>query len=152
MRYTDKKPYVEEMHLSGVNRQRIYKQSFVHDPFFVDFNTLRFDRSADNVTPDKTPFSMLLDIRLSKNRLKIMQTNNKQQQTNKKRQKEKQTDKEKTNRQRKNKQTKKKQTDKEKTNRQRKNKNKNNKKQKQNEPPHPQSNKKIPPSHQSQQT
>jgi hypothetical protein len=71
VRYTDKKPYVEEMHLSGVNRQRIYKQSFVHDPFFVDFNTLRFDRSADNVTPDKTPFSMLLDIRLSKNRLKI---------------------------------------------------------------------------------
>ena len=96
MRYTDKKPYVEEMHLSGVNRQRIYKQSFVHDPFFVDFNTLRFDRSADNVTPDKTLFSMLLDIRLSKNRLKIRQTNNKQQQTNKKRQKEKQTDKEKT--------------------------------------------------------
>ena len=95
MRYTDKKPYVEEMHLSGVNRQRIYKQSFVHDPFFVDFNTLRFDRSADNVTPDKTPFSMLLDIRLSKNRLKIRQTNNKQQQTNKKRQKKKKTNKKK---------------------------------------------------------
>lgn len=49
---------------------KIYKQSFVHDPFFFYFNTLRFDRSADNVTPNQTPISMLLDIRLSKNRLK----------------------------------------------------------------------------------
>ena len=109
MRYTDKKPYVEEMHLNGVNRQKIYKQSFVHDPFFFDFNTLRYDRSADNVTPGKTPFSMLLDIRLSKNRLK-----NKQKQTKK-------TSKQTINNNKQTKQDKKK-------NKQRKNKNNNNKK------------------------
>jgi len=111
MRYTDKKPYVEEMHLNGVNRQKIYKQSFVHDPFFFDFNTLRYDRSADNVTPGKTPFSMLLDIRLSKNRLK-----NKQKQTKK-------TSKQTINNNKQTKQDKKK-------NKQRKNKNNNNKKNK----------------------